>query len=64
MSYESANEFLEKMKQDKDFRAKAASNSKQHDFDEFIKKNGYSFEENHLAAAMANCMDDMEKGSS
>ncbi len=61
MSYENACEFVEKMKQNQDFRKMAGCSPSKEKFEEFIKENGFSFEENHLASAMASCMNEIDE---
>ncbi len=60
MSLKSAQEFVEKMKQEKAFREKAGNISDKDAMYDFIIGNGFHFEENHLVASMAACMDEME----
>ena len=60
MAVESAQLFVEKMREDKDFRDTVREISHRAELWEYIKNKGYAFDECDLVKAMAACMADLE----
>ena len=61
MSFESAQQFVTKMRENHEFRNEASKIPDTVLMEEFIKTNGFDFDISHLVEAMANCMAGMEK---
>jgi predicted ribosomally synthesized peptide with nif11-like leader len=60
MAVESAQLFVEKMREDKSFRDTVQKISDRVELWEYIKNKGYAFDECDLVKAMATCMADLE----
>ncbi len=60
MSLTSAQLFVSKMKEDKDFKEKARSVSDKAALWNLVKGEGYDFDEKDLVGAMAACMTELE----
>ncbi len=54
-----AQQFVEAMKSDKEFRHAIKSTDDDAQLKELLEKKGFAFSENELVHAMAACMDDM-----
>jgi predicted ribosomally synthesized peptide with nif11-like leader len=61
MSLESAQQFVSKMKEDQDFRAKVQGFAEIESLKDFLKGQGYDFDERDLVGAMAACMAELNK---
>jgi len=60
MTTDSAQLFVQKMREDKMFRATVQNISERLEFREYIKNKGYAFNECDLVKAMAACMTELE----
>ena len=60
MDTDSAQLFVQKMRDDKDFRDTVQKISDRTELWEYIKNKGYAFDECDLVKAMATCMADLE----
>ena len=60
MSINNARSFVEKMKQDKDFRKRAVTTTGPEDLLLFLQQESLSFNQRELVKAMAECMEQME----
>ncbi len=61
MSLESAQQFVSRMKEDQEFRAKAQSFADVASLKDFLQAQGYEFNERELVGAMAACMAELDK---
>ncbi len=60
MNADSAQLFVQKMREDKGFRITVQKISDRHELWEYIKNKGYAFDECDLVKAMAACMAERE----
>ena len=60
MGLQSAKEFVNKMKEDKVFRKQVSTAQDKETFWALVQRENFSFDEHHLAGAMAACMTEME----
>jgi hypothetical protein len=60
MSINNARKFVEKMKQDKNFRKKTLITTGQEDLLLFLQRENLPFDQRELVEAMAECMGQME----
>jgi hypothetical protein len=60
MSINNARRFVERMKQDKNFRRKALVTTGQEDLLLFLQQENLPFDQRELVEAMAECMGKME----
>jgi predicted ribosomally synthesized peptide with nif11-like leader len=61
MSFEKAQQFVARMREDQDFRKAVKSTSDMKALKEYLRKTGYDFTEHDLMRAMASCMEEMER---
>ena len=62
MSLENAQQFVSRMKEDKQFRNKVQNIADNKKLKEYLENQGYNFDERELIGAMAACMAELEKG--
>jgi predicted ribosomally synthesized peptide with nif11-like leader len=62
MSLENAQQFVSRMKEDKQFRNKVQNIADNKKLKEYLENQGYNFDERELISAMAACMAELEKG--
>jgi predicted ribosomally synthesized peptide with nif11-like leader len=62
MSLENAQQFVSRMKEDRQFRNKVQSIADNKKLKEYLEKQCYEFDERELIGAMAACMAELEKG--
>ena len=62
MSLENAQQFVSRMKEDKQFRNTVQSITDNNKLKEYLENQGYNFDERELIGAMAACMAELEKG--
>ena len=60
MDTDSAQLFVQKMREDKDFRDTVQEISDRTELWEYIENKGYAFDESDLVKAMAACMTELE----
>jgi hypothetical protein len=60
MAINNARKFVEKMKQDKNFRIKTLTTTGPEDLLLFLQQENLSFDQRELVEAMAECMEQME----
>ena len=60
MALDNAHRFVEKMRQDPNFRNKALATTGQEDLLSFLREEGLSFNQRELVGAMAECMQQLE----
>jgi len=60
MSFSSAQQFVARMKEDKEFRGKVQSLPNEEALKDFIKVQGYEFDQRALVGAMAACMAELD----
>ncbi len=60
MSVNNARRFVEKMRQDQDFRKKVLETTKPEDLLSFLQEEGLPFNQRELVEAMAECMEQLE----
>ncbi len=60
MSLTSAQQFVARMKEDKEFRRKVQSLPSEEALKDFIKAQGYEFDQQALVGAMAACMSELD----
>ena len=60
MAIDNARSFVEKMKQDKNFRRKALATTGPEDLLLFLQQEDLPFDQRELVEAMAECMEQME----
>ncbi|MBT3256989.1 MAG: Nif11-like leader peptide family natural product precursor [Deltaproteobacteria bacterium] len=60
MALESAQLFVVKMREDKNFRQKVSDVADRESLWDLVKNEGFDFDERDLAGAMAACMTEME----
>jgi len=60
MTTESAQLFVQKMREDKGFRNTVKNIADRNEFWEYIENKGYAFDECDLVKAMATCMAEFE----
>ena len=61
MSFESAQQFVTKMRENHEFRNEASKIPDTASMEVFIKTNDFDFDISHLVEAMADCMDGIER---
>lgn len=61
MALENAQQFVLKMKEDREFRQHVSGVSNKDALWDMVKEHGYSFDEKDLACAMAACMNEMDQ---
>jgi hypothetical protein len=60
MAIDNARKFVERMRQDRNFRKKALATTGLEDLLLFLKQENLSFDQRELVEAMAECMEQME----
>jgi len=60
MAINNARRFVERMKQDQNFRKKALATKGPEDLLSFLRQEGLSFNQRELVEAMAECMEQLE----
>jgi predicted ribosomally synthesized peptide with nif11-like leader len=60
MAINNARRFVEKMKQDQNFRKKALATTRPEDLLLFLQEEDLPFDQRELVEAMAECMEQME----
>ena len=60
MSLKHARRFVEKMREDRDFRNRAAQTENSESLSSFLQIEGLLFDQKDLVAAMAECMEQLE----
>lgn len=63
MAFESAQLFVLKMKEGRNFRKKVSNVADKKELWDLVKKEGFDFDERDLARAMATCMTEMEESA-
>ncbi len=63
MSIESAQRFVTRMREDSEFRSRLSKFPNAASMKTFIVDSGFVFDEAHLVAAMAACMNEMDEQS-
>jgi predicted ribosomally synthesized peptide with nif11-like leader len=61
MSYENAQQFIARMKEDQRFRKKVQGMPSNKKLKEYLEKHYYKFDERELICAMAACMAELEQ---
>ncbi len=61
MSLASAQQFVARMREDKAFRHQVRTAAAVGDLTPVLQKNGFAFELHQLSAAMAACMEELER---
>ena len=61
MSFENAQQFVSRMKEDREFRRGVINTADTEELKEYLLKTGYDFNERELVEAMALCMDELER---
>ncbi|MCP4349361.1 MAG: Nif11-like leader peptide family natural product precursor [Desulfobacterales bacterium] len=64
MSFQSAQLFVSKMRDDKNFRENVSNATDKAALLDMVKSKGYDFDERDLVGAMAACMTEMEEAGS
>ena len=60
MSVNNARRFVEKLRQDQNFRKKSLATTDQEDLYLFLQEEGLPFNQRELVEAMAECMEQLE----
>ena len=60
MAINNARRFVEKLRQDQNFRKKALATTEPEDLLSFLQKDGLLFNQKELVEAMAECMEQLE----
>ncbi len=60
MAINNARKFVEKLRQDQNFRKRALATTEPEDLLSFLRKEGLPFNQSELVAAMAECMEQLE----
>ena len=60
MAINSARRFVEKLRQDRNFRKKALETTGQEDLLSFLQEEGLPFNQRELVEAMVECMEQLE----
>lgn len=60
MSLESAQQFVSRMREDKEFRATVGQTDDTRALNAYLKRHGFDFDQRELVEAMATCMAELE----
>lgn len=61
MSLESAHQFVARMKEDKELRSVVSSSTGNEALNNYLREQGFEFNQRELIAAMAACMTELDK---